>query len=212
MVIYNDFEHIKSELDAISAELNQLTEHHVTLDANFSKFRYSAHLRTKDVEAPTILTTENPGFDAFSEDWKAGRRPGLNMKFWRRPVVRQYFHKGLLWRSKESGEVASFELFVDLLYVGVIAAISDTASGDATSEALLHYIITYIMSCRMWADVTNMTNSFEMGDIVQRLLILIFLLCLLGFTVNIAYAFDSSYTAMVAFYLGDRLLQGLYFI
>lgn len=134
------------------------------------------------------------------------------MKFWKRPVVRQYFHKGLLWRSKESGEVASFELFVDLLYVGVIAAIGDTASEDATSQALLHYIITYIMSCRMWADLTNMTNWFEMGDVVQRLLILIFLLCLLGFTVNIAYAFDSSYTAMVAFYLGERLLQGLYFI
>jgi low temperature requirement protein LtrA len=116
-----------------------------------------------------------------------------------------------LWRSKESGEVASFELFVDLLYVGVIAAIGDTASEDATSLALLHYVITYLMSGRMWADVTNMTNWFEMGDVVQRLIIIIFLLCLLGFTVNIANAFDSSAPPMVAFYLGERLLQGIYF-
>lgn len=32
------------ELDALSKELHLLTEHGVALDANFSKFGYSAHL------------------------------------------------------------------------------------------------------------------------------------------------------------------------
>lgn len=73
-------------------------------------------------------------------------KPGVNLKFWKRPVVRQYFHKGLLWRSKASGEVKSFELFIDLLYVGVIGAIGDTASEDAEGSKLLHYLITYTMS------------------------------------------------------------------
>lgn len=210
--IYNEFEHIKSELDAISVELDLLTDHHVTLDANFSKFGYSAHLRTIDVETPSTPGPESSTFSELSEDWKLARQTGMNLKFWKRPVVRQYFHKGLLWRSKESGEVASFELFIDLLYVGVIAAIGDTASESATGASLLHYLITYTMSARMWADITNMTNWFETGDVVQRLSILVFLLCLLGFTVNIANAFESSYTAMVAFYLGERLVQGAYFL
>lgn len=210
--IYNEFEHIKTELDAISTELNLLTDHHVTLDANFSKFGYSAHLRTIDVEDPSTLGSENSGFDELSEDWKMARQAGMNLKFWKRPVVRQYFHKGLLWRSKESGEVASFELFTDLLYVGVIGTIGDTASESATSASLLHYLITYTMSARMWADITNMNNWFETGDVIQRLCIMLILLCILGFTTNVANAFEDSYTAMVAFYLGERLLQGVYFI
>jgi low temperature requirement protein LtrA len=210
--IYNEFEQIKSELDALSAELDLITDHHVTLDANFSKFGYSAHLRTIDIENPSFSGSESSGFSALSEDGKVAQQAGMNLKFWKRPVVRQYFHKGLLWRSKKSGEVAYFELFVDLLYVGVIATIGDTASESTTSAALLHYLITYTMSARMWADVTNMMNWFETGDVMQRLTIMLVLLCILGFTTNVANAFDSSYNAMVAFYLGERLLQGIYFL
>ncbi|KAK0102068.1 hypothetical protein ONS96_006032 [Cadophora gregata f. sp. sojae] len=196
------------QLTAIAAELDSLTDHHVTLDANFSKFGYSAHLRTLDLKDQPALSS---GASSFSDVSEAFKQAGMNMKFWKRPVVRQYFHKGLLWRSKASGEVASFELFIDLLYVGVIEAIGHTASEHATSSALLHYLITYTMSAKMWVDITNMTNWFETGDIMQRLSILFFLLCLLGFTVNIANAFDTTYTATVSFYLGARLLQGVYF-
>jgi low temperature requirement protein LtrA len=210
--VYNEFEHVKSELDAISAELDLLTDHHVTLDANFSKFGYSAHLRTIDVEDSSYPEFRSSSFSESSDDWKMARQPGMDLKFWKRPVVRQYFHKGLLWRSKKSGEVASFELFTDLLYVGVIGAIGDTASESATSASLLHYLITYTMSARMWADITNMNNWFETGDVIQRLCIMLTLLCILGFTTNVANAFESSYTAMVAFYLGERLLQGIYFL
>ncbi|KAG0649315.1 hypothetical protein D0Z07_4599 [Hyphodiscus hymeniophilus] len=206
--VYTEFEHIKTELDAISAELDLLTDHHVTLDANFSKFGYDAHLRTIDVEDTSESTISK--FDEPSGDM-AGQ-VGMKLKFWKRPVVRQYFHKGLLWRSKKSGEVASFELFVDLLYVGVIAAIGDSASERATIASLLHYILTYTMSARMWADITNMNNWFETGDVIQRVCIMFILLCILGFTTNVANAFESSYTAMVAFYLGERLLQGCYFL
>lgn len=38
------------------------------------------------------------------------------MKLFQRPVVKQYFHRGLLWRASEATEVMSFELFFDLLY------------------------------------------------------------------------------------------------
>ena len=38
------------------------------------------------------------------------------MELFKWPVVRQYFHRGLLWRSAEETEVMSFELFLDLLY------------------------------------------------------------------------------------------------
>jgi hypothetical protein len=94
-----------------------------------------------------------------------------------------------------------------LLYVGIIGVIGDTASEDATALFLLHFTITYLMSWRIWADIATLTNWLETGDFMQRLSILLYLTCLLGFTVNIASAFEVTFTAMVAFYLAERLFQ-----
>lgn len=85
------------------------------------------------------------------------------MKFWKRPVVRQYFHKGLLWRASEVEEVASFELFVDLLYVGIIAINGDKAAEDPTGAALLRFSITFILSWKLWSDLTTVVSWFETG-------------------------------------------------
>lgn len=46
--VYDEFEKVRLELDAISAELHAITDHGVALDANFSKYGYSAHLRTSN--------------------------------------------------------------------------------------------------------------------------------------------------------------------
>jgi hypothetical protein len=56
------------------------------------------------------------------------------------PVVRQYFHKGILWRASGCKEVSSFELFVDLLYVGIIAINGDAAAEEPTGFALLKFV------------------------------------------------------------------------
>jgi hypothetical protein len=42
--VFDEFENVRLELDAISTELHMLTEHGVRLDANFSKYGYSAYL------------------------------------------------------------------------------------------------------------------------------------------------------------------------
>lgn len=50
--VYDEFEHVHTQLDALSNELHHLTEQGVSLDANFSKFGYDAHLSMlwKDVQ------------------------------------------------------------------------------------------------------------------------------------------------------------------
>ena len=120
--IYDEFEHVKKELDTLSEELHALTDKGVALDENFSKYGYDANIRTRD--APD---SSNSSISDKNRDWNAERNQGRSIKFWRRPVVRQYFHKGLLWRSATAEQVGSFELFVDLLYVGIIAIIGDFA-------------------------------------------------------------------------------------
>ena len=42
---YAEFEKVHAELNALSAELSALTDKDVALDANFSRYGYSAHIR-----------------------------------------------------------------------------------------------------------------------------------------------------------------------
>lgn len=68
---------------------------------------------TADPEKPSgaISTAESGGRGEFMD-----KSAGTTMKLFKRPVVKQYFHKGLLWRFSEETKVMSFELFFDLLY------------------------------------------------------------------------------------------------
>lgn len=113
-----------------------ISEHTVQLDANFSKYGYSAHLRTKD-SGEEGLSLESSTFD--KEIWRAGRKLGETMRFYQKPIVRQYFHKGLLWRAREAQEVASYELFIDLFYVGISSSQARTSSTESSGPMhLLH--------------------------------------------------------------------------
>jgi len=67
----------------------------------------------------------------------------------------------LLWRASEVEEVASFELFVDLLYVGIIAVVGDAAAEDATGFGLLRFSVTFILGWKMWSDLTLVVSWFE---------------------------------------------------
>jgi len=80
------------------------------------------------------------------KDWESEKRNGRIMKLYKKPTVRQYFHKGLLWRASGSTEVQSFELFIDLLYVGILALNGDHAAEDPTGYELLRFSITFTMS------------------------------------------------------------------
>lgn len=132
--------------------------------------------------------------------------------FWKRPVLRQYFHRGVLWRSSTSREVASFELFVDLVYVGVIAVLGDTAAANPSGSAFLHFVITFLMSLKIWTDLTNWIDWFEIDDVVQRISVVFYLVCLLGFSVNIQYGFETTYPAMISWYLAQRIFVATYYV
>lgn len=49
--IYDEIEQVKMELDTLADELHHLTDHGVLMDANFSKFGYDAHIRTKNSDS-----------------------------------------------------------------------------------------------------------------------------------------------------------------
>jgi low temperature requirement protein LtrA len=194
-------------MDALSNELHLISEHAVQLDASFSKYGYSAHLRTKDATNESTSTSlYGETSNSFDKDqWAAERKLGETMRFYQKPIVRQYFHKGLLWRAPEAQEVASYELFVDLFYVGIIAITGDTAAEHPTGESLLRFAITFTMGWKFWSDISILISWFDSDDVLRRFSVLFILTCLLGFTTNMAAAFSETYIPMVAFYLAARL-------
>ncbi|KAG8528058.1 uncharacterized protein KY384_006974 [Bacidia gigantensis] len=204
--VYDEFEHVRDQLDILSEEMHMLTDHGVSLDANFSKFGYDARIRTRDPGSDTSSMVSSE-----KRDWDAERKKGTAIKFWRKPVVRQYFHKGLLWRASQVEEVASFELFVDLLYVGIIAVIGDTAAEDPTAFGLLRFAITFILGWKMWSDITVIISWFEVDDIFQRICILFVMITLFGFTLNIVEAFETTWIMMISFYLASRFFGAVYY-
>ena len=198
-----EFERVIREIDALSNELHMISQHAVQLDANFSKYGYSAHLRTHDAGSDSA---SSPGGSTFDKDmWQAERKLGTFMHFYQKPIVRQYFHKGLLWRAKEAQEVASYELFIDLFYVGIIAITGDTAAEHPTGESLLRFVITFIMGWKFWSDISLLISWFDSDDVLRRMSVLFILTCLLGFTTNMASAFEHTYAPLVGFYLAARL-------
>ncbi|KAK5728753.1 hypothetical protein LTR15_001892 [Elasticomyces elasticus] len=218
--IYERFADVHAELDNLSHELERVTTHGVSLEAHFGKFGYDAHVKSYDEESPSHSGTNTPRSSI------SGARPdhendyGSSLKLWKKPIVRQYFHKGILWRASRSEEVQSFELFVDLLYVGILAINGDAVSEDPTGQALMFFIITFTLSWKIWNDMSQIISWFETDDIAQRISIIFLLSCLFGLTTNITQAFGhaehgehgghGTYATLIGFYLASRLFNVAY--
>ena len=185
----------------------------VSLEAHFNKFGYDAHIRSyDDGDSPSGsgATTPRRSSGSGSSETSSTKSMMTHLKLFKVPVVRQYFHKGVLWRASGNEEVQSFELFVDLLYVGIIAIQGDLASEHPTGESLLHFIITFTLSWKIWNDMSLLISWFETDDIFQRVSILFLLACLFGYTTNITEAWEHTYATLVGFYLCARLFMVAY--
>jgi hypothetical protein len=128
--LLDEWDALRREIRDMQKMMERAMDHSSRLNANFEKFGYDARLRTWGDELDerekggrgrgggSDDETEVGGGEASSSsgtDWSE-RRGGTTLKLWKRPVIRQYFHRGLLWRSSEETKVMSFELFFDLLY------------------------------------------------------------------------------------------------
>lgn len=129
--VWDAFADVQGELDQLSRELGRVTEKGVSLEGHFGRFGYSATIKTYDDDGES-----SSGAASLLE----GGEEAPPLKLFKVPVVRQYFHKGILWRASGCTEVSSFELFVDLLYVGIIAINGDAAAEAPTGYSLLKFV------------------------------------------------------------------------
>jgi len=126
--------------------------------------------------------------------------------------VQQYFHKGLLWRASETLEMACYELFTDLFYVGIIAIAGDGAAHEATGQAPLQYCMMFILGWKYWSDVSVFVSWFDTDDIIRWLSVLFGLVCLVGLTTNMTASWEDTYVPLISFYIAGRWFISLYYI
>lgn len=154
--------------------------------------------------------TPQPSAAVLSEEKQAVLPPSNNSgRFWTKPRLKQYWHDGVLYTSQSSYEVDTSVLFVDLLYVGIIAVNADTTVENLTKTALLRFCVTFLPTWKVWSDIAILVSQFEADDLTQRTIILFILACLVGFTTNIYSAFYTTYAQLVAFYLAARFCVAL---
>jgi hypothetical protein len=84
--VFDEFENVRNELDVLSNELHNITDHAVALDANFDKYGFSAHLRTYDDHSTGSSASSIRGFhdpNHEKKDWAAERTNGRTMKVYK---------------------------------------------------------------------------------------------------------------------------------
>lgn len=189
--IYDEVEELLTHLGHLQAELQAVTSGSVSLEANFSRFGYAAQLRAKD----DVPSSGFPSSLSEPRQNREGSASAEQLMFWKRPILRQYFHKGLIYRSSSSGEVASFELFVDLVYVAIIGVIGETAAEHPDGASFLHFAIEFLMAMKIWNDLTTWVDWLETNDILHRAFVALYLLFLLVSPSTLRFRSDFESTS-----------------
>ena len=160
-------------MDAVQEQLHTLEKRVIQLDAAAEKYGYDSNVRLREPR-------EHQPASGHSSNFEQERRNAKSMSFYNKPVLRQYYHKGLLWRANEIHEASSYELFVDLVYVGVVAIAGDSAAVEANGHSLLRFAVTFLMGWKFWKELGTYSALFVQEDIQRRLSVLFVLVCLVG--------------------------------
>ncbi|QFZ30583.1 hypothetical protein EJF18_80306 [Clavispora lusitaniae] len=133
------------------------------------------------------VVTDSEGEDEFIRkygeiDFKYIKRPKPAVWFIR-PHALNYFENGVLYRTKGERTSGKTELFLDLMYVGIIANVAGEASEHASWGSFLQYVLFFIPYWTVWADIKDFTNYYYSEDLSQKTYIL-WILILLTLSVN----------------------------
>lgn len=151
-----------------------------------------ANLTREMLEEEAIEALEEQLTDSEDEDEFVRKYGAINFQYIKRPknavwFIRphalNYFKDGVLFRTKGERTSAKTELFLDLMYVGIIANVAGEASETAGWASLLQYILVFIPYWTVWADIKDFTNYYYNEDLLQRAYI-IWILILLTLSVN----------------------------
>ncbi|KAJ6612797.1 hypothetical protein B0H10DRAFT_1806889, partial [Mycena sp. CBHHK59/15] len=110
-----------------------------------------------------------------------------------RPVLHQWLQNGKLYREASEQQSSRFELFFDLLFVGMVHQVSEAAAEEPTGIGFAKYVLTFAPAFSIWSDVRDVANQFANDDVTQRAYILWIMMLLVGYSNNASsIAFGKS--------------------
>ncbi|KJZ73087.1 hypothetical protein HIM_07471 [Hirsutella minnesotensis 3608] len=207
---FHEWENTHDQINAVHTQLRRISTQSSGLSGNFSKYGFNASLRSysdhKDEETPMVGKL----FENVREE------PTRTVKLAKKPVIKQWFHRGLLWRASEQKEIMAIELFFDLVYASIIHDNGERLTLEPDGFTLLRFAITFIMSWKIWTDITLCLSWFESDDVLTKIELLFEISCLLAFTVNITHCLNpnpvyNTYTQLVTFYLAARYSRAIHY-
>ncbi|KAJ7031649.1 bacterial low temperature requirement A protein-domain-containing protein [Mycena alexandri] len=101
-----------------------------------------------------------------------------------RPRLHQWMSAGKIYREAGEQQSSRFELFFDLLFVGMVHQISEAAADQPTGLGFAKYILTFVPVFSIWGDVRDVANQFSNDDVTQRVYILWIMMLLVGYSNN----------------------------
>ncbi|KAF7343484.1 hypothetical protein MVEN_01781300 [Mycena venus] len=105
-------------------------------------------------------------------------------QFLKRPRLHQWLSAGKIYREAGEQQSSRFELFFDLLFVGMVHQISEAAAEEPTGIGFAKYVLTFVPAFGIWADIRDIANQFSNDDVTQRAYILWISVLLVGYSNN----------------------------
>ncbi|KAG7819939.1 hypothetical protein KL909_004688 [Ogataea angusta] len=145
-----------------------------------------------------LESEDEEDFDAFVQKYGAVKvqyikKPRVRSWFINKPYALNFFYNGTLYRTRsERGESGKVELFLDLLYVGIVAKLASSATQEPTGLSLLKYFLFFAPIWQVWSDIKDFMNYYFNEDLLQKIYILWILALLLVYTNGTNYMLESN--------------------
>ena len=133
----------------------------------------------------------------------------------KRPKALQYFYNGELKKEIEGERQAGrFELFLDLLYVALVANFAEDLAAHPSGVELVKYVLIFAPAWHVWSDLREIMNSYYTDDVVQRCIILwiMALLVLYGNNATLVAEDIGAMRATVGAFMAARFTVMLVYI
>lgn len=101
-----------------------------------------------------------------------------------KPILHQWLLDGKIYREATERQSSRFELFFDLLFVGIVHQIADSAADEPTGIGFAKYVLTFCPAFSIWGDLRDLANQFANDDVTQRAYILWTMILLVGYSNN----------------------------
>ncbi|KAI8606798.1 hypothetical protein BC830DRAFT_1176075 [Chytriomyces sp. MP71] len=131
-------------------------------------------------------------------------------KLFRRPRYRQFFLGPILHRSTEEMKTSWTEIFVDLLYVGVLAKAGELVRGDQSWDAFSKFCLVVIPCLAHWNAYTLYNNQIHHEDLYAKVLVNVIMISIMVMGNSLKNAFNpvpelNTSTIFIISYICERL-------